>query len=135
RALRYMAIGGNKNSAPDILAIYNASKNQAIKKQALNSLMIARAGDELYNIARNEQDASLREEAIRGLAMAKQTDKLNQLYQAGIGKEQVLESMFMLNDPTRLLEIARAEKDAKLRSAAIRSLGLMRSSQAGDGLA
>lgn len=42
--------------------------------------------------------------------------------------------MFLLGDPTRLLEILRTEKDPKLRASAIRSLGLMHSQQAGDGL-
>ena len=134
RALNYMAIGGNKNVAGDIVGIYNASHNTAIKKQAISSLMMAKASDELFNIARNEQDSVLRDDAIRNLAMLRQSDKLAQLYQAGIGKDMVLENMFMLGDPARLLEIIRTEKDPKLRGTAIRSLGLMRSSQAGDGL-
>ncbi len=134
RALRYMAQSGNKNVAPDIAAIYSASHNLAIKKQALNSLMMAKAADELYNIARTEQDPSLRGDAIQYLGMLHQSDKLQQLYQAGIAKDTILESMFMLGDPTRLLEISRTEKDPKLRASAIRSLGLMHSAQATDGL-
>jgi HEAT repeat protein len=134
RALRYMAIGGNKNSAADILGIYNATANQAIKKQAISSLMMAKASDELFTIARNEQDAALRTEAIRNLGMLHQPDKLTQLYQAGIAKDVVLENMFLLKEPGRLLEILKTEKDPKLRASAIRSLGLMRSTQAGDGL-
>jgi hypothetical protein len=43
--------------------------------------------------------------------------------------------MFLTNDPTRVLELARNEKDPKLRAAAIHSLGLMRSKTAADGLA
>jgi HEAT repeat protein len=134
RALRNMAMSGNKNVAPDILSIYNASHNQAIKKQAISSLAMAKASDELFNIARNEQDAALRNNAIESLAMLRQADKLQQLYQAGVAKKTVLESMFMLGDPGRLLEIIHTEKDPELRASAIRSLGLMRSSQAGDGL-
>jgi hypothetical protein len=134
RALRYMAMAGNKNIAPDILTIYTASHNQAIKKQAINSLMMAKASDELFNIARTEQDAALRNEAIQSLGMLHQSDKLAQLYQAGIAKKNILESMFMLGDPARVLEIVRTEKDPELRGAAIRSLGLMHSVQAADGL-
>jgi len=134
RALRYMVMAGNKNVAPDIAAIYSSSHNQAIKRQAISSLMMAKGADELYNIARTEQDPALRQEAIRNLGNLRQTDKLAQLYQAGVAKKEVLESMFMLGDPTRLLEIARTEKDPELRGAAIRSLGMMRSTQAQDGL-
>jgi HEAT repeat protein len=134
RALRNLAMAGTKNAAPDIASIYSASHNQAIKKQALNSLFMAKASDELYNIARNEQDAGLRDEAVRNLSLLHQTDKLSQLYQAGIAKKSVLESMFLAGEPQRLLEIIRTEKDPQLRASAIRSLGLMHSSQAGDGL-
>jgi len=74
------------------------------------------------------------EEAIRQLGILKQSDKLWQLYQQGIAKPTILESMFLLHDPTRLLEIARSEKDPKLRGAAIHSLGLMRSATSSDGL-
>jgi HEAT repeat protein len=135
RALRYMAISGNKNIAPDILAIYNSSHNQAIKKQAISSLMMAKAADELFTIARNEQDATLRNSAIEGLGMLRQSDKLSQLYQAGIAKKTILEFMFMSGDPAKVLEVIRTEKDPELRGAAIHSLGLMHSTQAAEGLA
>jgi len=129
-----MVMAGNKNVAPDIAAIYSSSHNQAIKKQAISSLMMAKAADELYNIARAEQDPALRNEAIRNLGMLHQSDKLTQLYQSGVAKKEIVESMFMLGDPARLLEILRSEKDPELRGAAIRSLGMMRSTQALDGL-
>jgi HEAT repeat protein len=135
RALNYMAMSGNKAALPEILAIYNASKNPAIRKQAINSLRMARGADELYNIARTEQDANLRGEAIRALGEMRQSDKLMQLYQAGIAKDTILESMFLTNDPDRMLELARNEKDHKLRAAAIHSLGMMRSQKAAEGLA
>jgi HEAT repeat protein len=134
RALKYMAMSGNKNVSADIAGIYSGSHDQAIKRQALNSLMIAKAVDELFNIARNEPDPNLRSEAIRDLGILHQNDKLMQLYQGGIAKDAVLENMFLLGDPARLLEILRTEKDPKLRAAAIHSLGLMHSQQAGDGL-
>ncbi len=134
RALNYMGMSGNKNATADIAGIYKASHDFTIRKEALNSLMVARAADELFNIARTEQDPKLRTEAIRDLGILHQSDKLAQLYQGGIAKDVVLENMFLLGDPNRLLEILRTEKDPKLRSAAIRSLGLMHSQQAGDGL-
>ncbi len=134
RALNYLAMAGNKNIAAEIAAIYSSSHNPAIKKQALSSLMMAKASDELFNIARAEQDPELRAEAIRYLGMLRQSDKLFQLYQTGAARETVIESMFLLGDPARLLEIARNEKDPKLRARAINSLGMMHSTQAGEGL-
>ncbi len=137
RALNYMAVSGNKTVTADILGIYNASHNQAIKRQAINSLMVAKAADELSTIARTEQDPALRDEAIHMLAALHQGDKLMQLYMAGVSKQTVLEAMsagFQAGDSSRLLEIIRAEKDPHLRATAIRTLGLIHSTQAGDAL-
>jgi HEAT repeat protein len=134
RALRNMAMSGNKTVAPEILSIYNASHNQAIKRQAISSLMQAKASDELFNIARSEQDASLRSSAIESLSMLHQADKLQQLYQAGVAKKTILEMMFMQGEPARLMEIIRTEKDPELRRTAIRSLGMMHSTDAETGL-
>jgi HEAT repeat protein len=134
RALKYLAMTGSKTVTADIAAIYKSSHDVAIRKQALNSLMIAQASDEIFNVARSEQDKNLREEAIRYLGILHQNDKLMQLYKDGIAKQTVLENMFLLGDPNRLLEILRTEKDPKLRASAIRSLGLMKSQQAADGL-
>ncbi|HEY3839293.1 MAG TPA: tetratricopeptide repeat protein [Bryobacteraceae bacterium] len=134
RALRNMAMSGNKTVSPEILSIYNSSHNPAIKKQAISSLAMAKASDELFNIARNEQDTTLRNSAIESLAMLRQADKLQQLYQAGIAKKNILESMFLFGDPARLMEIIRTEKDPDLRRSAIHSLGLMHNDQAGNDL-
>jgi HEAT repeat protein len=134
RALNYMAMSGNRNVAPDLVAIYNASHNQTVKKQVLNSLMMAKASDELFNIARTEQDAALRNGAIEYLGVLHQADKLHQLYQAGIAKQNIIESMIVLHDPARLVEIIRTEKDPKLRAAAIEALGVIHSDQASEGL-
>lgn len=134
RALNNIAIGGSKDAAANILSIYKSSHNAAVKKQALNSLMLAQASNELYEVARSEQDADLRNDAIRGLAMLHQRDKLAELYQAGISRDAILDSMFLSGDPAKLLDILKTEKDPKLRLKAIHSLGLMHSAQAGDGL-
>lgn len=134
KALNFIAISGNKDAAANIVAVYNASHDAAVKKQALNSLMLAHASDALMNIARTDQHAELRDEAIRDLAMLHETAKLAELYQAGIGREAVLDSMFLSGDAAKVLEIARTEKDPKLRSKAIHSLGLMHNEQARAGL-
>lgn len=135
RALRYLAMSGSKNVSAELVAIYNASHSPALKRQAISSLMMAKSVDDLFTIAKNEQDPGLRGEAIRGLSMLRAQDKLAQLYQAGIDREAVLQSMFISGDPGKLLEIARTEKDPKLRGAAIHSLGLMHSGQGAEGLA
>jgi HEAT repeat protein len=133
-ALNYIAISGNKEAAANIAEVYKSSRDTGVKRKALNGLMISHASDALMNIARTEQDADLRNEAIRYLAMLHENAKLAELYQAGIAREAVVDSLFLTGDANRVLEIARTEKDPKLRSKAIHSLGLMGNEQAKAGL-
>jgi hypothetical protein len=133
-ALNYIGMSGNKDAAANIAEVYKASRDIAVKKKALNGLMIAHASDALMNIARTEQDPDLRKEAINYLAILHENGKLAELYQAGIARESVVESLFLTGDVNKVLEIARTEKDPKLRSKAIHSLGLMGNEQARAGL-
>jgi HEAT repeat protein len=133
-ALNYIGMSGNKDAAANIAEVYKSSRDMAVKKKALNGLMIAHASDALMTIARTEQDADLRKEAINYLAILHENAKLAELYQAGIARESVVDSLFLTGDVNKVLDIARTEKDPKLRSKAIHSLGLMGNEQARAGL-
>jgi len=50
-------------------------------------------------------------------------------------REQILQSLAMAGDADKLIEVARGDKDEKLRRSAIRGLGMMPSSKVGDALA
>ena len=128
RAIRYIGMTGGQDSRKELAAIYSSSSDKEVKRSILKSFMQAGAHDFLLNAAKNEKDSELRRDAIRQLAMTGGAEQLWQLYGSSSSsedKEEILRAMFMTGNSTRLVEIARSEKDPKMRAAAIHSLGLM----------
>lgn len=105
-----------------------------LKREILHSFMQSGSRDFLLNAAKSEQNPELRTDAIRQLALTGGQDELWQLYQTGSidDKRAILKSMFLGGNSSRLIEIAKSEKDPSLRVAAIKSLGLMGSKGGGD---
>lgn len=126
-AVKYLAMGG-KDSQHDLEAIYTHTGEMEVKRAVLQGYLLGGAKEPLLSVARTEKNGDLRHEAIRELAMMGAHAELWQLYQSEPSlenKEQIVQSMFIGGSSDRLLEIAKNEKEPKLRRAAIRSLGLM----------
>jgi HEAT repeat protein len=70
----------------------------------------------------------LRAEAVQQLGVMGAHDELWQLYQKESTvpvKKRIIQAMFVGNDMTRLIELAKTEKDPELRRTAVRNLGIM----------
>jgi HEAT repeat protein len=135
KAIRYMGMMGGEESRKDLADIYSSSSDERVKQAILQGFMLSRSRPFLLNIAKTEKDPTLRRDAIRMLAMSGGRDELWQLYQTETSvenKKAILESMFLGHNFSKLVEIARNEKDPELRVAAIRSLGLMKDNSSAD---
>jgi HEAT repeat protein len=74
---------------------------------------------------------------VRQLGVMSAHDELWQLYQKESSvdvKRQILQAMFVGGNATRLIELAKSERNADLRRTAVRNLGLMRQSATGPAL-
>ena len=130
RAIRYIGMSGTTEAQQQLVTVYGASSDTAVKREVIRSLMVSRARDPLFNLAKTEKDAELRLEAIRQLGAMRAGDQLTQLYASEASPEnriQILRSMFVAGAADKMLEIAKTEKDPKVRSEAIRSLAMSRS--------
>lgn len=127
RAIRYIGMSGVPNVAQQLIGIYTASNDVAVKKQIIQSLVMSRdkeGKDALFNLAKNEKDESLRSDAIRMLGAMQATDQLSQLYAGETSSEnkiQIVRSLFVANASDKLLDLVKNEKDPKVRAEAIRS--------------
>jgi TolA-binding protein len=124
---------GNNNQV--LFEIYNSSNDAAVKREILNALAAARDKAHLLEIAHNEKAQDLRLEAIRMLGATATPDEMWQLYQTESSpeaKQQILAGMTGNSD--RLIEVARNEKDPKLRRAAILYLGSVKGQNVSDAL-
>lgn len=134
KAIRYMGLMGNRDARSELASVYGASSDVRLKREILRSFMQSGSRDFLLNAAKTEQNPELRRDAIRQLALTGGQDELWQLYQSATleDKKTILQSMFLGGNSTRVVEIAKAEKDPGLRVAAIKSLGLMGGNGRGD---
>ena len=139
-AIRYLGERRNQPAKSAMLfEIYNGTGDLNVKHAILNAFESSRDKDHLSQIAKAEKNQDLRLYAIRLLANIQGTQaELWQLYQnepSVEGKQQILESIPSNGNLDKLLEVAKSEKDAKLRRYAIQNLASTRAATTGDSLA
>jgi HEAT repeat protein len=138
KALSYLGIYGNKENRQLLAEIYASSSDTEIKRRILQSFMVSNDRERLLAAAKGEASPELRAEAIQQLGVMGARNELWELYQAESSlevKEKILHAMFIGGNAERLIEVARTEKEPKLRLAAIRNLGIMGSRRTADALA
>lgn len=139
-AIRYLGEKRRQGgSNPVLLEIYNSSNDQNLKRAVLNAFENARDKDRLLQIAKTEKQQDLRIHAIRMLGSMQGTQAdMWSLYQAETtpeAKQMILESIPSAGNLDRLLEVAKTEKEPKLRRFAIQNLSTPRAATTGDALA
>lgn len=140
KAINYVGVARRKegNSGQVLSEIYAATTDVNVKRAILMAFAGSRDKDHLLQAAKTEKSPELRFDAIRYLVASATQAEMWQLYQAETAanvKEQILNSMSAAGNTDKLIEVARSEKDARLRRAAIRSLSAMRTPNVPDALA
>jgi HEAT repeat protein len=137
RAIQYLGTHGSPENLELLAEIYASSADVDVKRRILRSFGSARDRARVLAAAANETTPELRSEAVRQLGVMRAHDELWQLYQKESSvdvKKQILQAMFVGGNATRLIELANMEQNPELRRAAIRNLGVMRSSETADAL-
>lgn len=134
-AIRYMGMMGGDDVRRELASIYGSSTDRDVRLAILQAFMVSGSREFLLNAAKIEKDPDLRRAAIHDLGVSGGQDELWQLYQSEgsvENKEEILKAMFVGGNSAHLVEVARSEKDPRLRLAAIRSLGMMGDHGSGD---
>lgn len=134
RAIEYLGVNNSKENLQLLSDIYKSSNDTHIKRQILRSFMVAHDRDALMQAARTESNPELRLEAIRQLGVMGGAAELYANESSFEAKRAILNGLMTSGDATKLFEIAKTEKDPKLRTDAINLLGVMGRSKTGDGL-
>jgi tetratricopeptide (TPR) repeat protein len=136
KAIHYLGLNGRANG--QLLAeIYASTTSVDVKEKVLHAFMLSGDKERVLGLARTEKNPELRAAAVHQLGIMGARSELWQMYQsetAASVKESILQAMFIAGDVDHVLELARAEKDASLRAAAIHKLGLMGRERAGPAL-
>lgn len=136
RALRYIGMSGTSDAVTQLTSVYNASNDTVVKREIIRSLMVAKAGDALLNIAKTEKNVDLKTEAIRNLGVTRaNAPGLVTLYNSELDKGirmEIARGLFAGGDAKSLVEIARKESDPTQKKEIVRLLTMMKSKDATD---
>jgi HEAT repeat protein len=138
KAVEYLGIHGGANTVQLLAEIYGSTNDANLKRRILHSFMTAGDRERLFNVAKTEPDVNLRREAIQLLGASKGLQELGQLYTTETNtevREAIMQGLFVGGAHDKIMELARSEKEPKLRRQAIHRLGAMgRSPQAAEAL-
>ncbi len=135
KAIEYLGVNGSAENRQLLGDIYKSTSDNSIKRAILRSFMMAHDRDALLQAARRESNPDLRVDAIRELGTMGGAAELYGTESTFEGKREILRGLMTSGDTAKLVEIAKSEKDPKLRAEAINMLGVMGRSKSGDALA
>jgi len=134
KAIEYLGIHASPENQQLLSEVYKSSNDVAVKRAILRSFMISHNRDALLQAARSESNPELRLDAIRQLGVMGGAPELYSSESTYDGKRAILQGLMQSGEAQKLLDIAKSEKDPKLREEAINLLGVMGRSKTGDGL-
>jgi hypothetical protein len=139
--LREFAIGalaGNQGT-PELWQLYQTETTSEGKIQLLRYMYSNSNSDKLLEVVKTEKDPKVREDAMRVLASQRgggvSSEALVSLYNAETEpriKQSILDGLYSQRNAKALVEIARAEKDTKLKLRIVERLSNMKSKEAND---
>lgn len=125
RAIQFMSERRNPNTPQILLEIYTSTSDPAVKRAILDTFSNNRDKDRLLQILKSERDGNLRTSAINRLGDVDGQPELWQIYQSETtteGKVAVLNAMAHNGNVDKLAEVARTDKEPKVRQKAIQIL-------------
>jgi HEAT repeat protein len=138
--LREMAIGylGESQGNPELWQMYQSETTSEGKILLLRYMHSNSDPDKLLEVVRNDKDPKVRIAAMQALASHKAAnagDKLAAIYnteQDPEVKQRILDSLMSQGNAKALVEIARAEKDTRLKLRIVQRLSNMKAKEAQD---
>jgi tetratricopeptide (TPR) repeat protein len=129
---------GMMHGGTELTQLYQNESSADVKKQILQAMFVSGDADKLIELARSEPDPALRKTAIRDLGMMKRagtTEALSSIYASDATvdvRKAVIDALFMQNNATRLVTLARGEKNPELKKEIVSRLSIMKSKEATD---
>lgn len=122
RAIQFMSQRRNPDTPKILLEIYTTTTDPAVKRAVLDTFSNNRDKDRLMQVLKTERDGNLRRTAIDRLGDVDGQPELWQIYQTETtteGKTAVLNAMAHNGNLEKLTEVAKTDKDPKVRQKAI----------------
>ena len=130
-AIRLLGVMGGR---AELAQLYATETSRDMKEEIINALFVSGDSGKIGELATNEKDPKLRAEAIRklGLMGKKTAPTLLNLYATGDAtvKDAVIDGLFVQGNAKALIQLARNEKDRKLKKEILQKLSVMNNDDA-----
>jgi HEAT repeat protein len=127
-AVQSLGVAGGARNRQLLDDIFRSAADAEVKQAVLSAYMVSGADEQLLAVARSESDEDLRAQAIQLLGAMGARDALEKLeaeIKSGEGRKALLSAYMVSGNRTRLLGIARTDRDPEVREQAIQLLGAM----------
>lgn len=132
-AVRQLGVMGAHD---ELWQLYQKESSVDVKKQVIRAMFVGGSADRMIDLAKSEKNPELRREAVRSLGLmgSKKTgDALVQIYSTDRDLEirkGVVNALFLQENATALVALARKEDDINLKKEIVQKLALMHSEAA-----
>ena len=129
---------GVMGAQDELAELYQSETSVDVKKRILQAMFVGGGSDRLIALAKTEKDPQLRATAVRDLGLmsaSKTGDALRGIYQSDASPEirrAVVQGLFIQNNATALVALARAEKNPEMKKDIVSKLSMMKSKEATD---
>jgi HEAT repeat protein len=136
QALFVISQSDSPEARKTVVDVARGAAHPELQLKAVEYLGIAGDVETLAELARQEKDAPVRAQAIRGLGLAeseKSSAALRSIYSSSSDpsiRKAVIEALFVQQNARALIDIFRAEKDREVRREIVRYLSMMDSEEA-----
>jgi HEAT repeat protein len=129
---------GAMRAGSELAQLYQSESAVEVKKSILNAMSNGGDTDKLIELAKGERDPELRKTAIRNLGQMRRpgtTEALLSIYSSDAAidvRKSVVNALFIQNNATALVTLARAEKNPEMKKDIVSRLSNMKSKEATD---
>lgn len=129
---------GVMHASSELSQLYQTESSAELKKRILQAMFVSGDSDKLIEAAKSEKDPEVRKTAIRNLGLMKRpgtTEALTSIYASDTSsdvRKAVINALFVQNNATALVSLARAEKDPQIKKDIVSRLSTMKSKEAMD---
>jgi HEAT repeat protein len=126
---------GILKQSESLVAVYGQTESKQVRSKVIHALALTGEPSALINLATSESDPDLRNEAIKRLGMSRHEDAtrtLIELYPSGDAsvRREVLRALFIQQNASALVSMARQEQDPELKKYAVKHLSHMKAPEA-----
>ena len=126
-AVRMLGVSGEERAVERLRELYASSKDAREKRAIIQAWLVADRKDLILASARNEADASVRQQAIQALGAMDAQSELKQLFDVTkdeANQRAIIQALGVAGDVKALTEIAQSQQPERVRIEAIRALGV-----------